>query len=246
LLLLHGRGGHLETWIRNVPALAQRFRVIAVDLLGHGLTARSADGRYDVGALTDHIESLLDALHLPTVDIVGQSLGAWVAAQLAMARPQRVRRLALIEPAGLLSEDERLADPVVADKYRSGGAAYDHPTREAVRTRLAGLLHDPAGVDEEMVEVRWRLYQPAEARDVHKRVRKADNTGWLLTPERLRGLQAPTLFVRGEAGHTPQTVVDAAIAACPAARGMVIRGTRQWPQYEQAGTVNAALITHFE
>lgn len=245
LLLLHGRGGHLETWMRNIPALAQTHQVFAIDLLGHGLTGRPADARFDVARLAEHVQAFLTAMDLETVDIVGQSLGGWVAAHLSLTRPELVKRLALIEPAGLQSEDERLSDPAVADKYRTGGAAYDSPTREAVRTRLAGLLLDAGTLDDEMVDVRWRLYQPAGARDVHKQVRKADNSEWLLTPERLRGLQAPTLFLRGDHGHTPATVVNAAIAACPQARGATIPDTRQWPQYEQPGIVNPMLATHF-
>jgi pimeloyl-ACP methyl ester carboxylesterase len=245
LLLLHGRGGHLETWIRNSPALAERFQVFAIDLLGHGLTDRPADSRFDIGSLTRHVRDVLDTLALPAVHIVGQSLGGWVAAELALTEPDRVNRLALIEPAGLMSEAERLADPVVADKYKTGGAAYDHPSLEAVRARLAGLLQDPSTLDDEMVNVRWRLYQPAEARDVHKQVRKADNTSWLLTLDRLRTLRPRTLFLRGEDGHTPQSIVDQAIAASPDARGLTVHGARQWPQYEQAGVVNAALINHF-
>ncbi len=246
LLFLHGRGGHLETWVRNMPALSQRFRVIAIDLLGHGLTSPAADGQYDVASLSRHVHDVLDALQLDHVHVVGQSLGAWVAAHMALTHAARVDRLALIEPAGLLSEEERLADPMVADKYRTGGAAYDNPTRDAVRIRLAGLLKNPGDLDDEMVEIRWELYQPAIARDVHKRVRKANNASVLLTPDRLRKLRPATLFLRGEDGHTPVDVVTAAIAACPEARGMTIAGARQWPQYEQAAAINATLETFFE
>ena len=245
LLLLHGRGGHLETWIRNAPALAERFQVFAIDLLGHGLTDRPADSRFDIASLTRHVLDVLDTLALPAAHLVGQSLGGWVAAELALTEPDRVDRLALIEPAGLMSEAERLADPIVANKYKTGGAAFDHPSRQAVRTRLSGLLQDPSTLDDEMVDVRWRLYQPAAAREVHKQVRKADNASWLLTLDRLCTLQARTLFLRGEDGHTPQAVVDQAIAACPDAHGLTVHGARQWPQYEQAGIVNAALIHHF-
>ncbi|MFE3020028.1 alpha/beta fold hydrolase [Streptomyces sp. NPDC059256] len=242
VLFLHGRGGHLETFTRNVAAVAAPGRrAIAIDLLGHGLTGRSTEGQYTIDELAGHVRAVLDALDLAEADLVGQSLGAWAAALTALEAPDRVRRLALIEPAGLQSEAERLADSTVRAAYQRGGRAYEEPTADAVRARLGGLLADPASVDEELVEVRTRLYGPPEARDVHRRVRAADNTRWLLTQERLAGLLVPTLFLRGELGHTPLTVVEAAARAVPDAAVATVPGAKQWPQFERPRQVNELL-----
>ncbi|TDD15693.1 alpha/beta fold hydrolase [Actinomadura sp. KC06] len=243
VVLLHGRGGHLETFARNLPALATAGRrAIAFDLLGHGLTGRSPSGSYTVEALTDHVLAVLDSLGLAAADLVGQSLGSWAAALAASRAPERVRRLALIEPAGLQPEAERLADPTVKAAYERGGRAYTEPTPEAVRTRLAGLLADPAGVDAELVQVRTALYRPEEARRVHRLVRAADNTPSLLTPRRLSTLTMPVLIIRGEHGHTPAAVVEAAVRAVPNARLLTVPQAKQWPQYERPDLVNPALI----
>ncbi|WP_168221360.1 alpha/beta fold hydrolase [Actinomadura sp. WMMA1423] len=243
VVLLHGRGGHLETFARTLPALAGTGRrAIAFDLLGHGLTAPSPSGSYTVEELTGHALAVLDALGLDAVDLVGQSLGGWAAVLAALRAPERVRRLALIEPAGLQAETERLADPAVRRAYERGGRAYAEPTPDAVRTRLAGLLADPAGVDPELVQVRTELYRPEEARRVHRQVRAADNGPSLLTPQRLSALKAPTLFIRGEHGHTPAGVVEAAVSAVPHARLLTVPEAKQWPQYERPDLVNASLI----
>lgn len=242
VVFLHGRGGHLETFARNLAAVAAPGRrAIAFDLLGHGLTGRGAEGRYGIGEITGHVRAVLDALDLAEADLVGQSLGGWAAALTALDAPGRVRRLALIEPAGLQPEAERLADSTVRAAYQRGGRAYEEPTADAVRVRLGGLLADPASVDEELVEVRTRLYGPPEARDVHRRVRAADNTPWLLTEERLAGLSVPTLFLRGALGHTPPGVVEAAARAVPDAAVVTVPGARQWPQFERARQVNELL-----
>ncbi|GAB2857633.1 alpha/beta fold hydrolase [Actinocorallia aurea] len=243
VVLLHGRGGHLETFARTLPALAAAGRrAIAIDLLGHGLTGRSPSGSYPVAELTRHVLAVLDALGLDSADLVGQSLGGWAAALAALRAPERVRRLALIEPAGLQAEAERLADPTVRAAYERGGKAYAEPTPEAVRTRLAGLLADPSTVDAELVEVRTALYRPEDARRVHRLVRAADNGASLLTPERLSGLARPVLFIRGEHGHTPASVVSAAVSAVPRARLLTVPGAKQWPQYERPDLVNSALV----
>ncbi|WP_231336388.1 alpha/beta fold hydrolase [Actinomadura graeca] len=243
ILLLHGRGGHLETFARTLPALAAAGRrAIAFDLLGHGLTGRSPSGSYTVEDLTGHALATMDALGVDAVDLVGQSLGGWVAALAAVRAPARVRRLVLIEPAGLQPEAERLADPVVRTAYERGGRAYAEATPDAVRTRLAGLLADPAGVDPELVRVRAELYRPDAARRVHRLVRAADNGPSLLTPQRLRALTQPVLFVRGEHGHTPAAVVGAAVSAVPRARLLTVPEAKQWPHYERPDLVNASLI----
>lgn len=233
LVLLHGRGGHLESWRANVGPLAERgVRVVAFDLLGHGLTGRG--DRYGVDDLTDHAEAVLDVLGLRRVTLVGQSLGGWVAARLAQRRPDLVRALGLIEPAGLQSEAERLSDPMMAAAYERGGRAYDEPTADAVRERLTGLVADPAAIDDELVETRRRLYAPAAARDVHRAVRRADNAGALIG--RL-DLGIPVFLSHGEHGHTP-----AAVLARAGGRLTTVPGARQWPQLERPDIVNPLLL----
>lgn len=245
VLALHGRGGHLETFARTVPALASRHTVVAADLLGHGLTEIVGDD-FSVTRLAAHVLDLLDALDLGAPAVLGQSLGGWVAAHLAVETPARVGRLALIEPAGLQTEEERFADPTVRAAADTGGRAYAEPTLAAVRARFAGLVHDPAAIDDEIVTVRQLLYAPPEARAVHLAVRAADNTAAILTRRRLAAIGAPTLLVHGEFGHLPADVVDAAARAIPRCRVVIVPGTKQWPQYEDPDAVNTELIRFLE
>jgi pimeloyl-ACP methyl ester carboxylesterase len=241
VVLLHGRGGHLETWHRNVPALTASHRVIAIDLLGHGRTEPLGD-RYTVGELLDHIRATLDALRVGPADLVGQSLGGWVAALLAERDDCRVRRLVLVEPAGLLSERERLSDARVRAAYDRGGRAFDQPTEKAIRARFAGLLARPDLVDPELVAVRMRLYRPEAARAVHRAVRAADNEPWLLGASRLARIRAPVLMIHGTTGHLPDSVLAAAVESIADARLLTVSGSRQWPHYERPDLVNPAMI----
>ncbi len=243
VVLLHGRGGHLETWHRTIPALRERHRVLAVDLLGHGRT-EPRGSRYTVAELTDHIRAVLDASVSGPVDLVGQSLGGWVAALLAAREPDLVRRLVLVEPAGLQSEVDRLADARVLAAYERGGRAFEEPTEDAVRARFTGLLARPELVDPELVAVRTRLYQPEAARAVHRAVRAADNGPCLLTPELLATIAAPTLVVHGVDGHLPDAVLTEAVKSFVDAELLTVPDSRQWPHYEQADLVNTA-ITRF-
>lgn len=239
LVLLHGRGGHLETFARNIGALAKRYRVVAIDLAGHGLSA-PMEPPYTIDRLATHLSCAFEALNLSRPNVVGQSLGGWVAAHMAIEDPRCCNSLVLIEPAGLIAEEERLADPKIADAYQKGGEAFELPTREAVAKRLSGLLADASDIDDELLSVRTALYQPEAARAVHKSVRSADNGPFVLTPERLRGLAPKTLFIRGAYSNTPETVTATAVAACRDATLAVVPG-KQWPQFESPDEVNSII-----
>ncbi|WP_410590449.1 alpha/beta fold hydrolase [Amycolatopsis sp. lyj-23] len=95
-LLLHGFPHTWRLWTAVVPHLARRHRVIAPDLRGLGATSRTEDG-YDAGTLAADAEALLDALAEPAATVVGIDAGAPPALLLAMRRPERVRRLVLME-----------------------------------------------------------------------------------------------------------------------------------------------------
>jgi pimeloyl-ACP methyl ester carboxylesterase len=99
LLLLHGIGDSSEAWLSLLPALAERYTVIAPDLLGHGESDKPrAD--YSAAAYANGMRDLLDVLGVERATIVGHSLGGGVAAQIVYQYPRRCERLVLIAPGG--------------------------------------------------------------------------------------------------------------------------------------------------
>jgi pimeloyl-ACP methyl ester carboxylesterase len=100
LLLLHGIGDSSASWVPLMPALAERYTVIAPDLLGHGNSARPrAD--YSVAAYANGMRDLLEVLGVDRATVVGHSLGGGVAAQFAYQYPERCERLALVATGGV-------------------------------------------------------------------------------------------------------------------------------------------------
>ena len=94
VLLLHATGGRADTWDRFAAALADAGRyVIALDLRGHGTSAHP--GEYSLELMVDDVVGFLDARGLARVDLVGHSLGGFVAMSLAARDPARVRRMIL-------------------------------------------------------------------------------------------------------------------------------------------------------
>ncbi|MDP9497478.1 MAG: alpha/beta fold hydrolase, partial [Actinomycetota bacterium] len=105
LLLLHGIGSSSRDFAPVVPALAASFRVLAVDLPGAG-GSPALRSRPDVPALADAVERTLDAEGVGTVHVLGNSLGARVA--LELARRGRARSVVAVSPSGLNLPGERL------------------------------------------------------------------------------------------------------------------------------------------
>ncbi len=127
LLLLHGLYDRWETWEPVVPALAERFRVIAYDLRGHGRSSQPAGG-YALSDYADDTARLLARLGLAQpVVVIGFSLGALVAIVLAAERPELVRAVVLEDPPLAAPNDAtRLWLEALLEAKRSGiEAAYE-------------------------------------------------------------------------------------------------------------------------
>jgi pimeloyl-ACP methyl ester carboxylesterase len=105
LVLLHGVGADRREWLLTIPALARRRRIVAFDLLGHGLSAKPAGHGvvYRVRLLADAVVGGIEALPDPPrcVDLLGHSLGGGVALDLVKRHPRLVDRLVLVDAAGL-------------------------------------------------------------------------------------------------------------------------------------------------
>jgi pimeloyl-ACP methyl ester carboxylesterase len=100
LLLLHGITNSSETWEHVAPRLAERFTVIAPDLLGHGQSA-TPRGDYSLGAHASGARDVLTALGIERATVVGHSLGGGIAMQFAYQFPERCERLVLVASGGL-------------------------------------------------------------------------------------------------------------------------------------------------
>jgi pimeloyl-ACP methyl ester carboxylesterase len=100
VVLIHGITGSSDTWQDVIEPLAEKYTVVAPDLLGHGASAKPR-GDYSLGAYASGIRDLLGALGHDRGTIVGHSLGGGVAMQMAYQFPERCERLVLVSSGGL-------------------------------------------------------------------------------------------------------------------------------------------------
>ena len=103
IFLIHGSGPGVTAyanWRLTMPVLAEKFRVIAPDMVGFGFTERPANVSYTMDMWVSHALSLMDALKIEKAHLVGNSFGGGLALALALKAPDRVHRLVLMGSAG--------------------------------------------------------------------------------------------------------------------------------------------------
>jgi pimeloyl-ACP methyl ester carboxylesterase len=108
LVLLHGMAASWQWWLENIPTLAQRHRIIAVDLPGCG-NSETLPAPAEMSAHARIVLDLLARLDVGSATVVGHSMGGLVALEMAGADPQRVRNLILVDAGGVPMTQRRLA-----------------------------------------------------------------------------------------------------------------------------------------
>jgi 2-succinyl-6-hydroxy-2,4-cyclohexadiene-1-carboxylate synthase len=233
LLLLHGFTGRGSGWGRHATAFARSFRVIVVDLPGHGRTGTPADpARASVERTAEDLAAILRRDGLAPAHVLGYSLGARIALRLAVAHPGSLRRLVLESPsAGLATETERrtrrAADDARAVRLERDGieAFVDEWEREPVFASHAAL--PPARAARLRAE---RLRNRPDG--LAASLRGAGQGSMEPLHERLAGVRAPTLVIIGALDPPGRVRAEAIAAAIPGARLDVVAGAGHTPHLE--------------
>ena len=237
VVFIHGTGGHLETFNRNVFEHAEHFRVLALDMVGHGFSSKP-DHPYEIRHYVKHLDDFLNAVGVARAHLHGESLGGWIAAQYAIDHPARVDRLVL-NTAGGLNTDEAVMKRV----YDVTMNAVRNASLETVRKRLEWLVHDPREIPDDLVELRHAIYtQPGFERAMENilclqfmdvRMRN------VLTDESLGRIRSKSLVIWTDHDPTaPLATGERFAKAIPDARLEVLQGCAHWPQWEARDRFN--------
>ena len=229
LLLIHGLGSSGDDWAFQREAFARRHRLILVDLRGSGRSAKPP-GPYSMAQFADDLWTLLDGLGIDALDLLGFSLGGSVAIEMALGRPDRVRRLVLCNA---------LAD------YRT-----DTP-RKWLEAYLQITLVRVLGIRTTSRLIARRLFPRSAQRPMRERVvqviganpRRAyfDTIGAIVgwsALERLPQLRCATLIIAAEHDYTPLAQRRAEAARYPHAELVVIAGSRHGTPFDAIDAFN--------
>lgn len=151
LLLLHGSGPGVTGWRNyrsNLATFAEHFRCLVLEFPGFGVS--EATDQHPMIAAPASVLRLLDGLGLHQVDVIGNSMGGIVAAQVATAHPERIRRLVTIGGLG-----RNVFSPGPGEGINLLVEFTEEPTRERLVRWLHSMVYDPALVTDELIEERW-------------------------------------------------------------------------------------------
>lgn len=209
LLLIHGFSASLQTWEPLVTRLATAddrvgdYRVITLDLPGHGLTRAPAGYQGSIEQYRDEVAAFAQATNLNRFAIGGNSMGGHVAWEYALAHPEQVEALILIDSAGWPEEDaDKESDPLVFKLLRNpltAGLLRDLDNSRLIRQGLlTSFPAHPELVDDAMVARYAELSRAPGHRDIIIGLMSARTDRTMATPERLAPLSAmPVLVMHG-------------------------------------------------
>jgi len=229
VVIIHGIGGHKEDWAGVAAALAAGHRVYTIDLLGFGGSSKTGDA-ITIADQVAAIVALLDAEGIAKADVLGNSLGGWVAATLAADHPDRTGQLVLVDAAGFKAMFE--GEPPVNF----------YPATDAeMRNLLEHVRFDPAArTDAAVTEA---LAASIASGDVQAAA--AVGKGMFVS-ERLEDvadrIAVPTLVIWGADDKLfPAGIADLVTGHIKGSRKLLIPNASHFPQLDNPAVFNAAV-----
>jgi len=197
IVLLHGTSASLHTWDGWVAALLPRHRVVRLDLPGFGLTGPALDDDYSMARYVEFVAAALDTLGIEQCVIAGNSFGGWISWETALAHPDRIKGLVLVDAAGYPLHSEsvpigfRLANVPVLNRVMQSVLP-----RGVVESSLRNTYGDPSRVTPELVDRYYEItLREGNRRALTQRFAAGRGT---TEPERIRSLRLPTLILWGD------------------------------------------------
>jgi pimeloyl-ACP methyl ester carboxylesterase len=247
LVFVHGLSGSWPNWLEQLPVFADNHRVVAVDLPGFGHSPMPT-GEISISGYARTLERLLGELGIDAAAVVGNSMGGFIAAELAIAFPQRVERLVLVSAAGISTHrDPRTMRAVPAmrraERIMAASGAWFASKSETVARRerlrdatLALVVRHPSRLPAALAAEQMRGagkpgFLPALEAIIHYDL-----------SERFPEIACPTLIVWGDSDRLINVRdADAFAELIPDSRKVVFEDTGHVAMLERPAAFNALL-----
>ena len=196
LVLIHGTSSSLHTWDSIVPALVGKKRIIRLDLPAFGLTGPHPKRDYSINFYNQFIDAFLNAIGIQEYIIAGNSLGGSIAWNQALAYPNKVKQLVLINSGGYPKKNEKgnigfklASTPVVGD------VLLKFTPRGIIRKSVEDVYSDKTKVSEDLVQRYFDLLLREGNRQATLDIFKQRKFG---SSEKIKNIQTSTLIIWGE------------------------------------------------
>lgn len=251
VLMVHGLGGSWENFIANFGAHTKHFNTFAIDLEGHGYSAKP-DRVHDVEAYVAQIKGFIDAMGLKKVNLLGLSLGGWTSTKFTVRYPELVDRLIVLSAWGRPREVEteeskaRMQEALV-ERLKS----VDEPTFEGMDKVFAQLIARPEDRMTDLLALRLRLYrQEGMSKTMRNVFAGISPQHWdknMLTDEELKSISRPTMVMA--CVNNKDVFLKMAYeykALIPGVEWVELGYASHWPQWEEADELNRRSIAFFK
>ena len=248
LVFVHGLAGSWQNWLEQLPAFAQDHRVIAMDLPGFGASPLPRD-TISIDGYARTLDALADALEIESADWVGNSMGGFISAELAISHPHRVDKLVLVSAAGISSENQREARLIPLMRrvevflafYTAGIAKRSDRLARRPRTRQAtmwSVARHPTRLPPALVSEQLKGSGKPGFIDAFYALSNYP------IRERLTKIAAPTLIMWGDSDKlVPTRDAEVFEELIPTSRKIIYEDTGHVPMFERPAQFNADLRT---
>jgi 2-hydroxy-6-oxonona-2,4-dienedioate hydrolase len=232
LILLHGIGASAERWMLVAPALSKHFRVIVPDIIGFGYSDKPTV-EYTIDFFMDFLGGFLENLHIRTPNIIGSSLGGYLAAEFAIRFNTRVKKLILAAPAGMMRSSTNVLDQYIM--------AALYPTYENALRAFMDMAFDPSVVTEKTVRDFVNRMRLPNAKYAFMSTLLGMRDGPKL-PDRLPKILAPTLLIWGDKDSMIPLQYSTEYTKIPGSNLIVINDCGHTPYVENPDVFNQAIL----
>ncbi|HMV51313.1 MAG TPA: alpha/beta fold hydrolase [Blastocatellia bacterium] len=241
VILLHGLGGDATNWAMTVPVLASKYHVYVPDQIGFGQSDKPLMN-YRVATLVEFLAQFYKKLNIEKATLVGNSLGGWTAASFAIAHPEKVDKLVLVDAAGYTAKRWGGAE-LTKELY----AVLNPATTADLKRAMSLVFYNKALITDAFIETAFA-----------NKLKKGDSPtinafidsvlrGEDFIDDKVKTIKTPTLVVWGrEDGLTPLAIGEAFAQDIVGAQKLVIEKCGHVPQLEKAAEFNTGLLKFLE
>ena len=233
LLFIHGLGSSLRDWEEQVPVFSKKFKVITLDLRGHGQTDKPK-GPYSISMFAEDIAELIKSLKVDPVHVVGISLGGAIGFHLAIDHPDITKSLVVVNmsasvPIKTLKEKQMFFLRVLIVKMMG-------------LKKMGEVLAKRLFIKPEQEELREKMASRWAENDKKAYLSSLKTLKNWSVLERLHEIKCPTLLVSSDEDYTPLSAKEEYTAMIPNAKLVVIEDARHAVSVEKPGELNTILM----
>ncbi len=245
IVLIHGLGSYVESWLSSFTSLNTEHRVYAMDLPGQGRTEKPLNISYTIKDFAQFVKDFMAALKIERAHVVGSALGGAISTRLALMFPEAVDKLVLVSSGGL-GKKVSLALRICAIPLL--GEFLTRPSLAGKEQFLKTLVHDPSVITREIIEQNYQMSLLPGAQKAFLKILRTNINPLFgqthgATTRELGTITSPTLIIWGQQDPAvPVSHADIAAKSFPDVHVQVIDNCGHLPMVEHMQAFNNFLV----